>query len=682
MISVIRATRRRWAAAVVAVAAGASLLFAAPAQAYEIPTFEVPNASQAPVPFVERVSDAAGVVELWKTGGPATRTAAAAALVDGADAIQAFLDGRQDVALAADRKQLVTELTTRGSEHVRPSAAKVLASNDPALINDFLAVGWGQTWRGDLRTAATYFLEYGNVHVAQAASESLDQGDAAVEKFVLEGWRAKVFMTDRQAAYAVLASSNATVSAAAEAALNTGDGAVVADFLRYGQFVAADHDAESSAVSALLQQVKTDIASNPAGAAGIADRANTAVVKARNTAAAARTADTARLMADWKFQSAQAKPRAIIDGASMSTNKPFLEAFSKAAKEIPGLLATLTAPGADLGALTQEGRQAALDLALVGTPEVRKAAEAALLGGDAAIKDFIAVGHDAAFELDGAALVADRQRAFQYQATGGKYLQEAALNAVKSTNHADVRFFLEFGFAMAQDLDNRILAYQQLNNAGLELRVAANLALEGSRADTQAFATNGRFAAADRDAATATHVASIDAMITELAGLANQATVDAGKAADAAKAAEAAVEAARQAEVARQAEAARQAAAAGNSPFAAGNVDASQGFATGAAPIVVPWPRDSSAAVVLGETGAAPAAASTPSAAPSISVPPAASAAQGSTSVDSQSQEAAAPLAASSPGLNWWTIGLIVVLVLAAAGAITLLLRRKGAASA
>jgi len=113
MISVIRATRRRWAAAVVALAAGATLLFAAPAQAYDVPNFEVPSASQAPVPFVERVSDTAGVVELWKTGGPATRTAAAAALVGGADALQAFLDAGQDVALAADRKQLVTELTTR-----------------------------------------------------------------------------------------------------------------------------------------------------------------------------------------------------------------------------------------------------------------------------------------------------------------------------------------------------------------------------------------------------------------------------------------------------------------------------------------------------------------------------------------------------------------------------------------
>lgn len=691
-MSAFRATRRRLTAALIAIMAGASLLFAAPAQAYEIPAFEVPHAAQAPVPFVVRATDAAGVLELWKTGGPATRAAAAAALAGGADAIQTFLDAGQDVTLAADRKQLVTELTTRGSAKVRSSASTILATNDPAKIDAFLATGWAETWKGDLRVAATFFLDYGNVHVERAASESLDKGDDAVEEFVLRGWLAKVFMTDRQAAYGVMASQNTAVSAAAKAALKTDDGDVVADFLRYGQFVTAGRDAESTTVSGLLQQVKADIEANPKGTAAVADRAKTAVGKAKSTATAARTADTDRLMAEWKFQTAQAVPRAIIDGARMTDKKPFQQAFAKAAKEVPGLLATLTAPGADLDALINEARQATVDLALVGTPEVRKAAEAALLGGNTAIKDFVSVGHAAAFERDEAALVADRQRAFQYQATGGKYLQEAATEAVKSPSHADVRYFLEYGFSGAQDLDNRILAYQKLDDADLELRVAANVALEGSRADTQAFATVGQFAASDRDMATRAHVASIDAMIAELAGLADTAAVDAGKAADAAKAAEAArqAEATRQAEAAAEAarqEAARQAAATGAAGRAGtGQVDASQHSGSGVGPIAVPWPRDYSPAVGLAQTGtpadAVQTPAATPSAVPGVSVPPAASAAKDSASVEAQSEEAATPLPASSAGMNGWTIGLIVALVLAAAGAITFLLRRKGAASA
>ena len=52
------------------------------------------------------------------------------------------------------------------------------------------------------------FLEYGRRPCRIAASESLDKGDDAMEKFVLEGWRAKGFMTDRQAAFAVSASAN------------------------------------------------------------------------------------------------------------------------------------------------------------------------------------------------------------------------------------------------------------------------------------------------------------------------------------------------------------------------------------------------------------------------------------------------------------------------------------------
>ncbi|MDI2022818.1 hypothetical protein PJL18_03361 [Paenarthrobacter nicotinovorans] len=39
-------------------------------------------------------------------------------------------------------------------------------------------------------------------------------------------------------------------------------------------------------------------------------------------------------------------------------------------------------------------------------------------------------------------------------------------------------------------------------------------------------------------------------------------------------------------------------------------------------------------------------------------------------------------MAASSAGIGGWTIGLIVALVLAAAGAITFLLRRKGSSPA
>jgi hypothetical protein len=326
----------------------------------------------------------------------------------------------------------------------------------------------------------------------------------------------------------------------------------------------------------------------------------------------------------------------------------------------------------------------------VGTPEVQKAAEAALRDGDAAIKDFITVGHDAAEALDGTVMLNERQRVAQLHATGGEYVRKAASIAGKSHSHPDTRYFLEYGLAQAQELDNRILAYQKLDDADLELRVAANIALEGSRADAQAFATVWQFAALDRDMATRAHVASIDAMIAELVGLADTAAVDAGKAADAAKAAEAARQEAARQEAARQAEAAaeaaRQAAAAAGGQAGAGQIDVSQHSGTGVAPIVVPWPRDYAPAVELAETGATAEAAATPaatpSAVPSISVPPAAAGEKDSATVDSQSQEAATPLAASSAGVSGWTIGLIVSLVLAAAGAITFLLRRKGAASA
>ncbi|NQD90543.1 hypothetical protein HP499_22420, partial [Paenarthrobacter sp. CM16] len=372
MISVFRRARRRLTAAAVAIAAGSSLLFAAPAQAYDTPDFEVPSASQAPLAYVQRASDAAGVMELWRTGGPATRAAAAAALIGGAAAVQAFVDGGQDAPLAADRKQLVAELAERGSEHVRSKAKEILASNNPALIDAFLATGWESTWRVDLKTVAYYFTEYNNGLVQREAQKSLDEGQQAVEEFVLSGWMVKAQVSDRQAAYALIASFNPAVSAGAKTALATtepaADAAKVADYLRYGQFVAGDHHTESAATTALLQQVKADVKANPAGDAGVADRAKTAVEQARNTAAAARTADSARLVADRDLLSAHAVPRGALDKATLVSEKPAREAFAAAAKELPGLLAALSAPDADPEALIKEARQATLDLALVGTP--------------------------------------------------------------------------------------------------------------------------------------------------------------------------------------------------------------------------------------------------------------------------------------------------------------------------
>ena len=523
LFSSFRATRRRVTAALIAVVAGASLLFAAPAQAYDIPTFEVPHAAQAPVPFVERATDTAGVVELWKTGGPATRAAAATALVGGADALQAFLDAGQDVTLAADRKQLVTELTTRGSVNVRESAVRVLATNDPRVIDSFLSRGWALAWDLDLRITATRFLNYAGP-IRMGASDSLDKGSEAVERYVLEGWLEAAEIDDRQAAFQLFDSPFVGVRAAAKAAVITDDREIVADFLRYGQLVAADRDAESTAVSALLQQVKTDIASNPNGTAAVADRAKTAVEQARSTASAARAAASSRLATDRDLLSSQATARRIEDETQMASQEPAKASFAKAAREIPELLTKLDAPGADLDALINEARQATLDLALVGTPKVREAAETALSGGDTSVKAFITEGHAAAIELDAirpSAFTADRQRSYQLLAVGGEYVEKAAKKALESVSHADVRYFLEYGFDQARNLDNRIQTSYALDSSP-EVRAAASVALDGSRADLEAFMTAGQAAATNRDAATTAHVASVDAMIAELVGLATQ----------------------------------------------------------------------------------------------------------------------------------------------------------------
>ncbi|MBO1269021.1 ALF repeat-containing protein [Arthrobacter cavernae] len=670
MISAFRRARRRWTAAVaVSVIGTASLLFVAPAHAYDMPAFALPHASSAPVPFLERAEDAAGVLELWRTGGPATRAAAKFALVGGVEALDKFLhagawgDAGQDVALQADRKQLVTELTERGSAHVRASATKILAASatDPTAIDKFLAEGWANSWQLDLRITATYFLDSAVPGIRRAASASLDAGGAAVEKFVLYGWKGTAELEDRIATYQLIESGSASVSLGAQAALDANDPDTVAAFLRYGQFVAADRDTETAAVVKLLEQVKADAASGPSDPAAFAQRAGTAVALARTTAATARTADTARLVDERDFRSAQAMPERAIDNAEIAADEGAKAAYGEAALELPGLLATLTVPGVDLDAHIKEARQATLDLALTGGPEVKEAAEAALLGGDSVIKSFIA-NYPEVLKRNEPSLVDDRQRVFQSIDGDGDRVDEAAKGALASGNPAQVRYFLEYGLASAQHLDNAILATYLLESDGQELRAAASVALDGSRAGLQTFATAERFAAAERDAATAAHVARIDAMIAELARIADQAELDARTAADTAKAAEAA----------RQA-------GAGSSGQAAPLVDASQ--SAEAAPAVVPWPPASAPAVVLAETGSAPEAEALPGGLPTVQAPPAIPATPSdAVAVEGQNPESASPLVSTSSELNWWTIGLIVALVAAAAGAITSVVRRKAKA--
>lgn len=671
-VASIRAARHRWTAAFVALLAGASLLFAGPAQAYDIPEFEIPLASQAPVPFVERAVDAAGVLDLWRAGGPATRAAAQLALVGGPEAVQAFLDGGQDVALATDRKELVTELTKRGSAHVRSSAKAALIS-DAATIA-FLSDGWASTWDGDLRTTATFFTSLENPQISAAASKSLDSGGEAIEQFVLEGWRKIAQGQDREAVYYLTNSPVPAVTLGAQAALDTSSADFVADFLRYGQFVASDHHTETAAVTDLLQQVKADVAANPNGAAAVAERARTAVEQARSTATAARSADSSRLVADRDFLSSLASPRQATDTALLTSEEPAKAAFAAAAREIPELLATLTAPGTDLDARIKEARQATLDLALTGTPEVKKTAEAAHLAGDSGIKAFITSGYAAAIKLDGSALGADRQRVYQLLHLGGGHVNAAADAALSSANHADVRYFLDYGFDQALALDNRVQTTFALDSTP-EVRAAASVALDGSRADLQAFMTSGKAAAAERDKATAAHVASVDVMIAELAGLADKAALDAGTAANAAKSAEAA----RQAEAARRAEEARQAGAVKAAEAAlplsgVPLVDVHQ--LAGSAPALVPWqPAPAVVIPATGETGG-------PGTGLPALPPPAGSANPNDiVSVEPEAQEAATA-ASTSQGLNPWTIGLIALLVAAAAGGITLLLRRKTPAKA
>ncbi|WP_267277060.1 ALF repeat-containing protein [Arthrobacter sp. CDRTa11] len=444
---------------------------------------------------------------------------------------------------------------------------------------------------------------------------------------------------DRVQAYYLTESEWARVRLAAQRALDSNSPVVIREFLRYGQYLAAAMDqeeqaillltgnAESASLEAQSQRLAAESflvqANDPQLAIAAAASAKTAAEAARAAAGKAAEAVKAAQVTE-QVSRAEERARFLTDWA-------FRTAEAKAAN------------------LVEDARLAAEAESRINNPEPYPTDEQ---------------------------ITADRQRTYQYLATGTPHVRSSAEKILQANDPLLVRLFLVEGVFAAEELDNRIYAYGLLEAGGLETRAGADVAIDGTREMLRTFFQTEEFRLAVRDQDKGAHVIGIQARISVAKNLASQAALDAA-AAEAAAASAATLAAAAEATrpPSSQTGTANSQAPVQGALGVTGGTALNAGLFGAASSPELPAPADAGVPAELAETPTPAVAAA----------PPAGKASSGTGDADKKAADmkAAAPQASGTQasqntGLPLWAILLgLGVLVLAVACSILVLRRRR-----
>ncbi|WP_316528077.1 polymorphic toxin-type HINT domain-containing protein [Kitasatospora brasiliensis] len=148
--------------------------------------------------------------------------------------------------------------------------------------------------------------------------------------------------------------------------------------------------------------------------------------------------------------------------------------------------------GTDPAPVPQSDRNRIVALWKEGGPGVKAAAEAALIGTDAAVRKFL----DA--DVKAAQLADDRVSATQIHDLGGRAVRAAAVQALNGTPE-DLQAFLATGWQAPLESDQRMQAAQLRNGAGRGVQEAGRAAINGSIDDIRNFLNDGQYTAREAD---------------------------------------------------------------------------------------------------------------------------------------------------------------------------------------
>ncbi len=439
---------------------------------------------------------------------------------------------------------------------------------------DARTAGEASAWAGRAASQA------GLAALAAAASGVNAQAaaDAAAEAAGYSGVASADAARARQAAArARSAAAEATRAAKATVAIANQAAAAAGDAQRAANDAAAHAEAAATAAEEAAKHAgdasnAADVAKSAADSAdSYANSAANSAKQAHNVTGIARASDQERLDAQ------QAEEMGKADEASRAADLKAKTAAWESGKatqlaaDTEQLIKDATAAGADTKTAVLKGRQAALRLLDSAGPWTKAAAQSALEGDDNAVQEFLSSGLTTARDYDDRTSVmaiakspgklekrlaaetatvgtSDQVRAFlatgqypgkddddrvrlsQIMAAGGPGVKEAAGKALDGTID-DVRAFLATGQYKARDDDNRVLVSQALANGGPEVKAAAQAVLSGPADRLVPFLQSGLFTAQQRDAMTATHVATVASYLATIDGSVAQARQYAAQAA-------------------------------------------------------------------------------------------------------------------------------------------------------
>ncbi|MEU1823418.1 ALF repeat-containing protein [Streptomyces abikoensis] len=278
------------------------------------------------------------------------------------------------------------------------------------------------------------------------------------------------------------------------------------------------------------------------------------MAQAQKTEQLARDAEKAQLEADTQagIEDAKARKKAEQDAfKQVNDARKQSGAVDDATKD---LLAKAAAAGKDTKSAAQLGRKAAVNLLRSTGTWTRGASEAALSGTDSDVVNWVKTEYQRGRQLD------NRDQAVFLAKVGGPTLAEAARKALESKDPGQVDKFLDegaydvqtedyrvqvlklmngagdavkdagsaaikdggvkalhafllSGYQDALEEDDRVRTLTIMNNGGAAVKAAAQVAMAGPASMQHDFVTRIQYKAAQMDADTATHVASVRALI-------------------------------------------------------------------------------------------------------------------------------------------------------------------------
>ncbi|MFC9336824.1 polymorphic toxin-type HINT domain-containing protein [Streptomyces sp. NPDC057020] len=211
-----------------------------------------PAAAEGPVvpPLTERQQ----VVQLWKSGGPAVKSASGAALVGSDEQIRKYLADGQKVAEQLDLREAALKLVTEAGAGVSEAAAKALEGT-PEELATFMKTGWQQPLADDQRVEAARAVESGGPGVREVGNAAMRGSIEDIRAFLTEGQYKQRDDDARVRVAQIEATGGPATKRAAGEALRAGI-AEVREFLMYGQHITHAQDRELATIQDLETQTK------------------------------------------------------------------------------------------------------------------------------------------------------------------------------------------------------------------------------------------------------------------------------------------------------------------------------------------------------------------------------------------------------------------------------------------